>query len=370
MYADKIKKNLIPTQTKVSRSIPRDNERKPAFYSMDVIQLKDAESEVWKLVSGRHGTEPVSALGLSCHHIIPQDTLTYFYVVCKNCTNRSVEKALENWETRAIASADATKNKRDVPANASHGVIAYSACMWMNGNIFIGPNPEYRMDDLDDKFDYGGMRWRDIKCDKNSKRDGSKRDGSEWDGFKSNDIMLSMEVMHRDMEVLVSNYKTTIDTMANTMAVNDPQHRRLPRQVQLGVNFTDAQIKKIIKILSSLAELAAERNTLHKNTLSPQGKSPAYNLDDWVSVGQHKINGMENKYAEFNTMLVKYKSLNNNALSDKDKYFLDNFKKYIDTTKANDSDILSSYRTMAKWNFMALLRKYTEAYPKSGETNT
>lgn len=352
MYADKIKKNLIPTQTKVSRSIPRDNERKPAFYSMDVIQLKDDESEVYKLISGMHGTVPVNALGLSCHHIIPQDTLTYFYVVCKNCNDTRVKKALGNWETQARTSADATSNKRDVPTNVPQ-VITYSACMWMNGNIFIGPNPQYRMDDPGDKFDYGGIRLLNIERDSNSERN----------VFKSNDSMSSMEVIHREMEVLVSNYKTTIDTMAT----NNPQHRKLPRQVQLAVNFSKTEIKKIIKILSFLAELAEDKNTLHKNTFSAQGQSPAYNLDDWVSVGQNKINGMENKYAEFNIMLEKYKSLNNNAhnaLSAEDTYFLDNFKKYIDTNKADTSGILSGNRTMAKWNFMVLWRKFTEAYQK------
>lgn len=274
----------------------KPTQRRVSSYQFDenVIQLRRDDVQ---LVSSKWGKDGVG-IGLTCHHVIPAELLERFYNMCMlppyNADNM-IAPLFAQWQQNASDSAAATGNSRasmidpNDPGNYPNELS--SACQWMSGNIFIGPDAAKRLDDMgsQDAFDYGGYR--------QPKKDKIRHDNKKID---------KLQTLYTDIKGILSIH---------------------PR-----VMISDNDRQKICSILDRLASLATNHSTLHKRT--PNVKSDAYKKEDWVSVGKKVITGMEDFNVDFRAMYRDYCA--HNTINDKFSKFCRLFAQYINMNKCNN----------------------------------
>lgn len=239
-------------------------QQRPSSYLFDqnTMQLRQDEA---KLVASTYGTDPsIRHVGLTAHHIIPSSLLEWFYDMCKTNTNANIVNAVNDWEIASVEHAKTSAAHRDGSMNfntqndPNHPYMIKSACVWMNGNIFIGPSTNYRIDDAGDIFDYGGYRSAVIKGNGQP----------SW-----TDVSIGNEKMD-ELEKLYSKL----------IYIKQESQKRNP---------SPSLDNDIIQTLNSLADLAGEDHTLHKKEDSEED-TPAYNPNDWICIGNQAILGGKN----------------------------------------------------------------------------
>lgn len=242
-----------------------------AVYDKNVLQLRN---DIVALVTGKQGTLPVPQIGLTSHHVIPADMLETFYNFCAGHANSNIKAALENWKKAAVASANATAEYRTgyIPGtkyidstDADYADEAASASQWMSGNIFIGPEASWRIDDLHGgrDFDFGGY----LSYGSGSQNERDKNAAS----------------VNCRMDDLVGLYTRLRNVLAADESARD--------------------VRECVDILKGLAKVARGHDTLHKKSNS---KTPAYNVDDWINVGRKKVDSMQNQMGQFVAMYRGY----------------------------------------------------------------
>ncbi|MCM1499349.1 MAG: hypothetical protein NC124_12860 [Clostridium sp.] len=241
-----------------------------AVYDKHVLQLR---KDTVALSAGKQGTKPVMQIGLTCHHVIPAHMLETFYNFCARHTNEKIKADLKDWEEAAVDSANATAQYRTgyIPetkyidsTDADYADEAASASQWMSGNIFIGPGTDFRIDDLhgESNFDFGGYLLDD------SESQCERRDVAS---------------VNRRMDKLKELY----DKIKNVLAADE------------GARDVD----ECVDILKELAKVASGHDTLHKGS---DPKAPAYNVNDWISVGGKQVDSMQDKMGQFVAMYGGY----------------------------------------------------------------
>lgn len=296
----------------------KPTQRRVSSYQFDenVIQLRRDDVQ---LVSSRWGGDEVG-IGLTCHHVIPAELLERFYNMCKLPPYKGdnmIDPLFAQWKQKALDSAKATGNSRariiDPNDQVNYPNELSSACQWMSGNIFIGPDKDKRVDDIEsgDVFDYGGYLHP-----------------------KTNKITQFNKKM--------DNLKTLHTNIMGILSIH-------PR-----VMINDHDRQEICSILVRLADLAADHSTLHKQT--PNINSSAYEKENWVSVGKTAIPGMENFNVDFRAMYRDY--CDHNTINDGFSNFCGLFAQYINMTKCqNITDGRRQY-TMARHTYDILYKAW------------
>lgn len=343
------------SRQKIAMNLPgyhlRDTEvmqQRPSSYLFDqnTMQLRREEA---KLVASTYGTDP-SGLGLTAHHIIPSSLLEWFYDICKQKQNLYMSpatlcNALRRWEDTSVKYAEMSKEHRDNGMDLDHKDdpdypnMVKSACVWMNGNIFIGPSTDCRLDDVGDIFDYGGYRSSEIK--------GIGQ--SSWTDVSTG---------NKKMNVLAKLYDELI-------YIKQESQKPAP---------SPSLDNDIIHALESLADLAGEDHTLHKKEGSEESTS-AYNPNDWICVGNQALLGGKNKaklkektytFIEMYNSYLRYKRTDIKAEQDIWQNFCKLFKENIKTSKAHqiwEDNSISCI--MSKHTYAVLYTKWKECLGKS-----
>lgn len=271
-----------------------------------VLQLQ--ERDTVQIVSGKCGDDPCRFIGLTCHHIIPASILESFYYMCQRYTrNPQIKSSYLSWIRRSEESAKRTVNIRNSkiePGGDNYENELLSACVWMSGNIFIGPTAANRVDDQgNDDIDYGGYR-------------------SVSQHKKDNDKVIRA----------IANENLRMDTLKS---IHDNIIALLLKHTN--GTITKADYPLIYKTLDSLANIARDETTLHKHKgdTSPY----AYNIADWVRVGPEPIKDMLDAAWEFGQMYEAYTSITPPGggipqnLTQAEDNFYKLFKKHINIVK-------------------------------------
>ncbi len=248
----------------VNAGLYRVTQQRPLFCHFDraAVQLRQDDA---KLVASTYGTDPsIGRIGLTAHHIIPSSLLEWFYDMCKSMENENIQRALQDWEAQSVEFANNSARHRDSGMDFSSDnnpdltEMVKSACVWMNGNVFIGPNTEYRLDDAGNIFDYGGYRSLE-----------KKGVGSPlWtDVNEGNGRMKTLGILYDKLKYIeAENKKSSPDSNLD---------------------------KVIVEVLGDLTHLACEDHTIHKKE-DAADNTPAYNPDEWICIGQNAILGGKN----------------------------------------------------------------------------
>lgn len=234
-----------------------------------VVQMRD---DSVKIYADKTGQDPVR-LGLTSHHVIPAEILEQFYNLCQNIVvNVDIEDIgeilnimikLGRWKRSAIHSANMTSDIRN-NRTVSEGHEDYlnevaSVCQWMTGNIFIGSNPQYRIDDKEGIFDEGAYRQEDIY--EGEEREKVKETNRTIDALKRLDTRM------RDIIKEIPNPKA-----------------RIPNQ---------QQILTISEILDELKEIS-QTDILNNKRLGQINPKPlTYDPKDWISIGSRRVDNLE-----------------------------------------------------------------------------
>lgn len=296
--------------------ISKPTQRRISSYQFDenVIQLRRDDVQI---VSDRWGQDKVG-IGLTCHHVIPAGLLERFYNMCMlppyNADNK-IASSFAEWKQNASDSAAATGHLRARMINpndlGNYPNELSSACQWMSGNIFIGPDKDKRVDDIEsgDVFDYGGYQQ-------------PKTNESRF----TNNSMDDLKTLHTDIVGILN--------------------------IQPRLNNGDR--RKICSILDRLATLADKQSTLHKKEADL--RTGAYKTENWVSVGKKVISGMENFTDDFRKMYRDY--LEHQGASDKFREFCRLFAQYINMTKCQNITNNSREYTMARHTYDILYKAW------------
>ena len=271
-----------------------------------VVQMRD---DSVKISADQIGTDPLG-LGLTCHHIIPAEILEQFYnfLTIKSTNNIRIRNAFNNWKTNAAQSANATSTIRNgrtvLQESDDYEREVASACQWMSGNIFIGSDPQYRIDDKGDTFDYGGYLYID-KTEKKQK-------------------ITQIQHINNNMEKLRKIYN----------AIN--------------IVLENGNETTIIEILKELTQIAKVNNTLHKlSVVNSSQRTEAYDIKNWISVGKPQISSIEEHSREFKQM---YNYCNSNT------EYKELFDKYINGDKVKHLD--EHKYIIAKYTYHLLYDKW------------
>lgn len=215
------------------------------------VQMRD---DTARIIPAQVGTDPFGPdFGMSAHHVIPQGMLERFYNLCNANANGKQRSNFNMWVSAAKSSTEKSSAIRAVLTDQNY---TQSAAQWMAGNIFIGPIANVRIDDMhsDAEFDFGVY---------NSRKEDKK----------------------------IVRLKAAFDYLTKWFALPNDNARM-------------ADTDTIDKILDILIKVAQETTTLHKNNNNTA--SPAYKLNDWVSVGNNVIEKRIDKKKEFNTYYSLY----------------------------------------------------------------
>lgn len=300
------------------------------YYNLEnnVVQLRD---DTLKISAEKCGTDPTRDLathhlgiGLTAHHIIPASELETFYNICNHITgNKDIMRAFNEWKRSAIGHAEHTAARREKFDRKE----VKSACLWMSGNIFIGPKVDYRIDDKGDKFDYGGYRRMDVHEEANSHDSKGIENGNEF------------------MDKLKSIYNLLIyinQTYQPQNVINNSNDRQT-----------------ICHILEVLREATKSATTLHEG--NTRGEKPAYDRKDWISVGQVPIYGMKDLSRTFAGMYRQYNLIKDkDTPSDSEQKYYNLFKERIEISKYQNEGQCKDTCTMT-W---AVYKELVDAYPK------
>lgn len=287
----------------------KPTQRRVSSYQFDenVIQLRRDDVQI---DSSKWGKDKVG-IGLTCHHVIPAGLLERFYNMCMlppyNANNK-IASSFKKWKQKARDSAKATGHLRarmiDPNDLVNYPNELSSACQWMSGNIFIGPDKDKRVDDIEsgDVFDYGGYQ---------QPTTGASR--------YTNSSMDDLKTLHTDIVGILN--------------------------IQPRLNNDDRG--KICSILGRLAKLADTQSTLHKR--KADSRTGAYETENWVSVGEKEISGMENFADDFRKMYGDY--LEHQGKRDEFREFCQLFAQYINMTKCQNITDDSGQYTMARHTY-------------------
>lgn len=271
-----------------------------------VVQMRD---DSVKISADQIGTDPLG-LGLTSHHVIPAEILEQFYnfLTIKSTNNIRIRNAFNNWKTNAAQSANATSTIRNgrtvLQESDDYEREVASACQWMSGNIFIGSDPQYRIDDKGDTFDYGGYLYID-KTEKKQK-------------------ITQIQHINNNMEKLRKIYN----------AIN--------------IVLENGNETTIIEILKELTQIAKVNNTLHKlSVVNSSQRTEAYDIKNWISVGKPQISSIEEHSREFKQM---YNYCNSNT------EYKELFDKYINGDKVKHLD--EHKYIIAKYTYHLLYDKW------------
>jgi len=272
-----------------------------------VLQFRN---DAVKLEPGALGYDPVltAGIGLACHHVIPAAMLERFYGLCMAYPNKKIRKALDKWKKAAVHSAYVTARYRTgykagqpyiTKDDSNYALNTASASQWMSGNIFVGPGPKHRIDDLRDPnaFDFGGYLSYDSKTNNR-----------------------------------IDNKAASTNTI---MYVLKDLHSQLRNVLEVGINRGNE--KKCLKILASLATIARKQETLHKQN---NPKTPAYNVNDWISVGVKRVASMQNENEKLVTMYRAYAACKARAEAERTQAqvnYMRYFQYYINTERCEDA---------------------------------
>lgn len=283
-----------------------------------VVQMRD---DSVKIYADKAGQDPVG-LGLTSHHVIPAEILEKFYNLCKNIpyngTNNILElkTKLQEWENMAVASANATSHIRDyvviLETDSDYEQEVASACQWMAGNIFIGPRPDYRIDDKESILDESGYRQADMYT-------GKERGKVEEANRNINDLL-------------------NLGNRINSIIKGEPN----PNDV------TPEQIQIISGILDELKEIS-QKDILNNEILGQTNPKPlTYDPKDWISIGSKRVDSLAifqiSEIPEIPNMLfynIYDKFLNCRKKKERsrtqfEKQFLEFFEQHISTDKCKN----------------------------------
>lgn len=275
--------------------------RATAFhYNMNVLQLANKYGEKAKLRTKSLGCNPVSApnkLGVTCHHIIPNTSLEIFYEICNSYASMDQDIAVlfEEWKRTALNSAENSKRFRSVSQETldDKQLLTYAGCMWMCGNIFIGPSSTNRVDDPGNSFDYGAYT-------------SNSNEPYATDDNQRNQQVKTLESIKKTLERLVHSYSSE----------SSAQSSAAPWNKQLPVNEDDKEdIINVLRVLIPIAASPLPINTESSHEGYPpessqtELESPAYQMREWISVGKIPINKMRNERILFSAMHEKYMTL-------------------------------------------------------------
>jgi len=324
----------------VNTGLYRVIQQRPLFCHFDRVAVQLRRDEA-KLVDSTYGTDPsTSRIGLTAHHIIPSSLLECFYDICESKKDTSIKRALNIWKRQSVKSAKKSAGHRGSGVNFNKNnnpnltEMVKSACVWMNGNVFIGPSTDYRLDDAGDIFDYGGYRSSE-----------KKEVGSPlWiDVNEGNEKMDFLERLYDKLKYIKEeNQKPFPDPKLN----ND-----------------------IVRVLNCLTHLACEDHTIHKREDSADN-TPAYNPDDWICIGKEAILDGKNAskleertytFIEMYNYYLQYKGEGNIIWKD----FCKLFEKNIKVSKARqiwEDNSISC--VMSKHTYVVLYCKWKECLGK------
>lgn len=236
-------------------------------FNQNTVQLRDGEEA--KLEASKFGDDPSAVagvsmgIGMTAHHIIPFSLLRDFYAICvqRSQQHSDIKASFCRWQRNAQIAAVATATQRnhamDFENDPDFSTVA-SACLWMSGNIFIGPKAEYRIDDLGDAFDYGGYRLKP-----------SSAENDLWSKVENgNRIMDDLQGQYSSLKKIVDDHR-------------GHEHEPLGKKLQT----------QIIDALDALIMLSRKNQTLHKQQRGKNYKGPAYNVADWICLGRTAILG-------------------------------------------------------------------------------
>ncbi|GEM_PF-6622827 len=282
----------------------------------NVIQMRD---DTARILTPQVGTDPTGAgalgIGMSAHHVIPAGLLEIFYELCSGIKDKDVVRNFNKWKKAAKRSTEQTASMRAVLAGQNYQA---SSAQWMAGNIFVGPIANMRIDDKhdEDTFDYAVERKAVYSRFAPEER-------------KENKNIIKLKEAY---------------TFLTTLFAFPPDQRS---------NKTGI----INSILVILTEVATETKTIHKPDTTPN--TPAYNINDWISVGTPAIAGMVNQQPRFLLYYQFYTACAGRKLLSKEAAFKEAFKKYIDT---NNIARLGAQRwTLSRYNFEILDALYIKA---------
>lgn len=308
-----------------------------------------------KIVADRCGVDPTfdaNAVNqdaeLTCHHVIPAEILEQFFNFCEKILNsytqsnfrqyKKVKKGYEQWKATAVKSAKVLINRRQFPFgnNGNDSNEVSSACQWMAGNIFIGPDAKYRVDDQSNGFDRGGYR------------DKEKHDTVEQYLIKyDNDRLDELNKIYKSINNILEKFK------------NDENFKILKDK--------ESHANEIIEVLEKLSDIATFETTLHESSDNFKNKTlrgasknvlkqlasnrshvdnatnkntiKTYNVNDWVSIGKIPINGMTNEKDKFKRMYDCYIAIKEKGedKSDLEKEFYESFKAKINIGRYEDN---------------------------------
>ena len=226
-----------------------------SLYNTNVIQLNSDEDEDKKKINAAQcGADPATfnykgeqkKLEMTCNHIIPIQSLKYFYILCNSCDDEDVKGLFAKWKETAAKSSIASSQYRekgdyDITTDGNkvelnkdsdkNDAYAYSSCLWMSGNIIIGPLQNHRIDDPSDSFDRVGY---------------PHINDPEYNNEFSNNLNQSiiqrldrLETIDRKLKYLLADYKAAIDTIVKSessaakksspkKAAKDPTEEKTP----------------------------------------------------------------------------------------------------------------------------------------------
>lgn len=270
---------------------------------------------------------PARLSNMTCHHIIPADLLGEFYNLCQDlgAADHTIKALLERWEATAVKSANETarwreRNPRIRPADYDYDEEIISACQWMNGNIFIGPLAQTRIDDTHGNadFDYGGFR--------------------------------TAEGLGKSAAHKIPSTNQKMDTLLSIhTAINAVVHRPAGEA---------PDTTAVIHILKGLIEVAATKDTMHREFSS---RTPeAYSTRDWISVGMTPIQGMENKNTQFQEMYNTYHTLPANRRTSQQQDYATLFERYINRGECANLTNPGRQYTIARNTYFILLHAWEQ----------
>lgn len=205
-----------------------------------------------------------------------------------------------------------------------------SACQWMLGNTFIGPDQSYRIDDLGESFDYGA--YRDLRVH-----------GENSYNFKKNNKNVNEKEIP-SLENLYISMKTLIALDQNN-----------------SLNNTHYPI--INNLLIQLTKLSKQETTVHKERPNP--RKPAYNAIDWLSIGKTKVAGLDGtKRIPFITMYKKYIEIRQDIVNSRGQstvneiQFHDFCRKYILTESNRQKTTLDDKCVIARHTYNLIEEQY------------
>lgn len=251
-------------------------------------------------------------------------------------------------QTRQIRQKDSIKHKdvTNFPNNDDPGFkTVVSACLWMSGNMFIGPNAEKRIDDKGETFDFGG--YRDAPASDRSMPWTDVEQGN-LDMGRLKDIYDQIKAIKKDWDG--------------------------PELSEAGKADLD---ERIVGVLTSLSSISQKKETLHKMSQERMQEVPgirqaqieeselAYNIKDWVYVGNLAAlgHGTVSKWqiesGSFASMYQSYK-----AFKGKDdgmaKGYCQLFETHINLDKCKNLEKSTGYYVMAKYTYNILHKKWVE----------